>query len=61
MTQTATNMTTDTCCTTHAPTIGAFCWIELLTNDPAVANSSYCKLLGWQATGNDMGAMMYTT
>ncbi len=50
MTQAATSTKSDTCCSHHAPTIGAFCWWELHTRNTAVAETFYTKLFGWTAT-----------
>ena len=34
-------------------TVGAMCWNELCTNDPAAAKEFYCKLLSWEFYGDD--------
>ncbi len=38
---------------THAP--GAFCWIELGTNDQNAAKAFYTQLFGWTAADMPMG------
>lgn len=44
-----------------ANTLGAVCWVELLTRDPAAAESFYATVLGWKADTQDHGGMRYTT
>ena len=38
----------------------SLCWNELLTRDPAAAESFYCQLFGWTAEQMDMGTGPYT-
>ncbi|MFZ6758032.1 VOC family protein [Undibacterium sp. Ji50W] len=39
--------------TSHQP--GAFCWVELATNDQKAAKAFYGELFGWIANDQDMG------
>ena len=39
---------------------GAFCWVELGTNDAAGAKKFYTELLGWQLKEGDASPMAYT-
>jgi predicted enzyme related to lactoylglutathione lyase len=39
---------------------GAFCWVELGTNDAAGAKKFYTELLGWQLKEGDVSPMAYT-
>jgi len=41
-------------------TVGSFCWMELLTNDPAACSRFYGDLLGWTTTTMPMGDTEYT-
>jgi len=43
------------------PTVGTFCWNELMTTDTPAARAFYTSLLGWITEEMDMGeAGMYT-
>jgi uncharacterized protein len=39
------------------PPVGAFCWEELLTNDPEAAVKFYSSLFGYSVDAQDMGPM----
>jgi predicted enzyme related to lactoylglutathione lyase len=39
------------------PPVGAFCWDELLTSDPAAARRFYEALVGWRYESYDMGEL----
>lgn len=41
-------------------TTGSFCWMELLTSDPAACAKFYCALFGWTTTVMNMPGMDYT-
>ena len=41
-------------------TIGAFCWSELLTNDPDRATAFYTDVFGWKVHSKDAGPNPYT-
>ncbi|MFZ6873595.1 VOC family protein [Undibacterium sp. Di27W] len=45
--------------TSHEP--GAFCWVELGTNDQKAAKAFYGELFGWSAQDNEMGPGSYYT
>ncbi len=39
----------------HAPPLGAPCWFELASTDPAASLAFHAALFGWSAVHNDMG------
>ena len=41
----------------ESPTVGQFCWDELLTSDIDVARTLYSELFGWELDVIDMGEM----
>jgi uncharacterized protein len=43
--------------TDEVPPVGAFCWNELLTSDPAAALAFYQGVFGWTHAAMDMGPM----
>jgi predicted enzyme related to lactoylglutathione lyase len=38
------------------PPVGAFCWDELVTTDPAAASTFYANVFGWAPKAENMGA-----
>ncbi len=42
-------------------TPGSVCWVELLTRDPAAAESFYATVFGWKADTEDVEGTRYTT
>ncbi len=48
-------------CQGFAPDQGSFCWVELLTTDPAKSIAFYRGLFGWTPNTHVMGPMEYTT
>ncbi len=42
------------------PKHGVFCWNELVSRDPAVAEEFYAKVLGWKAADSGVPGTKYT-
>ncbi|MCR4317903.1 MAG: VOC family protein [Planctomycetes bacterium] len=42
------------------PSVGAFCWNELMTHEPGKSREFYGSLFGWEFKDENMGEFTYT-